>query len=69
MFGLLAAAVGEAKIWYAIPLIVAISLVYGATRHEHVPEILSQAGRSAPWVAGFMAIIFAIVWVAGYGVV
>jgi hypothetical protein len=56
----------EAQIWYAFPLIVAISLVYGATRHEELKEILVQSYRSAVWVVGFMAIIFVIIYVAGY---
>jgi hypothetical protein len=57
-----------AQIWYAVPLIVVISLVYGGTRHETLPRILGQAWRSAIWIVVFMTIIFAIVWLAGYGV-
>lgn len=56
----------EAQIWYAVPLVVAISLVYGATRHEYLKEILLQSYRSAVWVIGFMLIIFAVIYVAGY---
>lgn len=55
-----------AKIWYALPLVVVISLVYGATRHEYLREILTQSYRSLIWVVGFMAIIFAVIFVAGY---
>lgn len=55
------------KAWYAIPLIVTISLVYGATRHEYLNEILAQAIRSVIWIVGFMLVIFVILWVAGYG--
>ena len=65
-FLVLAQALKDAQIWYAIPLVVAISLVYGATRHENLKEILIQTYRSAVWVIGFMAIIFAIIFVAGY---
>ncbi len=54
------------RIWYAIPLIVVISLVYGATRHENLREILIHAFRSAVWVIGFMSIIFFLIWVAGF---
>ena len=54
------------QLWYAVPLIVVISLVYGATRHENLKEILIQTYRSAVWVIGFMAIIFAVIFVAGY---
>ncbi len=56
----------DAQIWYALPLVVAVSLVYGATRHETLKDILIQSYRSAVWVIGFMAIIFAIIYVAGY---
>lgn len=68
MFELLIAnrSIWDAQIWYAIPLIVAISLVYGATRHETLKDILIQSYNSAVWVIGFMAMIFAIIFVAGY---
>jgi hypothetical protein len=64
----IAQSIAAAQIWYAVPLVIVISLVYGATRHEQMAEILKQAGRSAVWVTVFMTIIFAIVWLAGYGV-
>ncbi len=33
--------------WYSLPLIVAISLVYSATRHEQMQPILAHALRWA----------------------
>lgn len=54
------------RIFYALPLIVVISLVYGATRHEHLTEIFAQAFKSAFWVVGFMMMIFGLIWVAGF---
>lgn len=54
------------RFFYAVPLVVVISLVYGATRHEYLPEILAHSLRSAIWVVGFVAIIFALIWVVGY---
>ncbi len=63
---LIAKSIWDAQIWYAIPLIVVVSLVYGATRHENLRDILIQCYRSAVWVIGFMAIIFAIIYVAGF---
>ena len=48
------------QLWYVVPLIVAISLVYGATRHEFMGPILHNAFRAATWIAGFMAIIFVV---------
>jgi hypothetical protein len=50
-------------LWYAIPLILAISLVYGATRHETLPGILVNAYRAATWIISFMAIIFGVLFV------
>jgi hypothetical protein len=55
----------DAQIWYSVPLIVAISLVYGATRHEYLKEIVIHALRAALWLIVFLGIIFAIVWWAG----
>jgi hypothetical protein len=54
------------RIWYAIPLIVVVSLVYGATRHENLREIFVHSTRSAVWVVGFMAFIFFLIWISGY---
>ena len=55
-----------ARAWYALPLIVAVSLVYGGTRHEYLREIMIHSFRSAVWVVGFMGVIFAIIYVAGF---
>lgn len=44
-------------------LIVPISLVYGATRHEFMRQILENAVRSAVWILGFVGMIFAILLV------
>jgi hypothetical protein len=48
------------QLWYLVPLIVSVSLVYGATRHEQMGPILDNAVRAAIWIVGFMGIIFAI---------
>jgi heme/copper-type cytochrome/quinol oxidase subunit 2 len=45
--------------WYALPLIVVISLVYSATRHEAIGAILSHSMRLAVMITGFMAAIMA----------
>ena len=50
------------QLWYAVPLIVAVSLVYAATRHELMGPILHHAVRAAGWIAGFMAVVFTIVY-------
>lgn len=61
-----ATTIWDARIWYAVPLVVSISLVYGATRHENLREILIHSYRSLFWVVGFMGIIFAVIFVAGF---
>jgi hypothetical protein len=50
------------RLWYAIPLLVASSLVYGATRHESTRAILSHSWRFGAWMVVFMAILYGIVW-------
>jgi hypothetical protein len=53
------AAMDPLRIWYAVPIIVSVSLVYAATRHEVMGPILVHAGRFAVWIVAFMAIVFA----------
>ena len=57
---------GTAQIWYSVPLVIAISLVWGATRHERLPEIIAQSIKSLLWVLTFMGIIFALIMAVGY---
>ena len=45
------------QIWYALPLVVAISLVYAATRHEYMLPIAQHAARLGVWIAGIMAVV------------
>jgi hypothetical protein len=54
------------SMWYALPLLVAVSLVYAATRHERMEPILGHAVRVAGWIAGFMAVVFVIIWAASW---
>jgi len=51
---------GVTRLWYCIPLIVSISLVYGATRHELMSQILEHAIRFGIWIITFMLGIFAV---------
>ena len=53
------AAIGAARLWYAVPLIVSISLVYAATRHEEIGPILLHAMRFAVWIVIFMLLVLA----------
>jgi hypothetical protein len=48
--------------WFALPLIASVSLVYAATRHEDVGDILRHAMRVAVWIAGFMVLVFGILF-------
>jgi hypothetical protein len=52
----------NANIWYSIPAIISISLVYAATRHEEMGAILHHAFRLGLWIVGFMAAFFLILW-------
>ena len=48
------------RMWYSLPLVVVISLVYAATRHEQIRPILNHALRFGLWVIGFMAVVFLV---------
>ena len=50
------------QFWYALPLVVSISLVYAATRHEHMGPILMHATRVGAWIIGFMAVVFVLLF-------
>ncbi|MCC7475438.1 MAG: hypothetical protein IT425_08590 [Pirellulales bacterium] len=50
-----------ARLWYALPLIVSVSLVCAATRHEEMNAILSHAARFALWIFVFMGIILGVI--------
>jgi hypothetical protein len=54
------AAMDPLRIWFALPIIVSVSLVYAATRHEELGPILVHAARFAVWIFVFMAIVFAV---------
>lgn len=65
MLALVPLVLGEVRLWYAAPLIVSVSLVYAATRHEETGPILAHAARFGGWVVVFMAIVtlgLQIVW-------
>jgi hypothetical protein len=47
-------------LWYALPLIVVVSLVYAATRHEEMNPILNHAARIGVWIVGFMTAVFLV---------
>lgn len=51
---------GSSQLFYAVPLIVAISLVYAGTRHELMGQILRHAVRVGLWIVGFMFVLFVV---------
>lgn len=55
------------RTWFAIPLIIVISLVYSASRYESPPRILRRALRLGLTIAGFMAAVFVVLVVFSYG--
>lgn len=57
------AAIGQQQFWHIVPLIIAISLVYGATRHELMQPILVNAFKFGVWIITFMGVIFGIIFV------
>ena len=48
-------------LWYSVPLIVAVSLVYAATRHEYMAPILGHATRFGVWIVGFLAVAIGLI--------
>jgi hypothetical protein len=46
--------------WYALPPILAISLVYAATRHERLLPIFLQAFKVSLWIIGLMLVAFGL---------
>lgn len=72
MFNMLLAdvsGIARLDLWYALPMIAAVSLVYAATRHEDMRSIWAHAGRVALWIAGFMFVVFLLLelldWLSG----
>ena len=56
----LLAAVTLGRLWFLIPLIVIVSLVYSASRYESPGRILRRASRLGLQIAGFMTIVLAL---------
>ncbi len=48
------------RMWFALPLIVVVSLVYSATRHEEMGPMLGHAVRFAAWIVVFMFIVLGV---------
>jgi hypothetical protein len=61
-----ALSVSPTYLLYYLPLLLSISLVYGATRHEDLTLIWRNALHTAYWVTAFMGLIFVILLVVGW---
>lgn len=59
-------AVGAERLWYAAPLIVSVSLVYAATRHEETGPIVAHASRFAMWIIVFMLLVTVALGLMGW---
>ncbi len=66
MSELVVLAAGINQLWYALPLIVAVSLVYAGTRHEYLLPILQHALRFAGWIVAFMAVVLVVLMILSY---
>ena len=55
----LIAGILNSRLWFAVPLIVAVSLVYAATRHEMMAPILEELRQE---YAGQFEVVFIDVW-------
>lgn len=55
----------EYLLWY-LPLVVAVSLVLAATRHERQDFIFAQAWRTGIWISSFLLGIAGVLWVASW---
>ena len=49
-----------------LPLLVAVSFVIGASRHEKTALILDQTMRTAVWVTSFMLGIYAVLQIVSW---
>lgn len=49
-----------------LPLLAAVSLVIGATRHEKKYLILDQAVRTAVWISSFMLGIYVVLQIVSW---
>lgn len=52
--------------WYLLPLAMIVSLVYSASRFELPDRILRRATWLFLQIVGFMAVVFAVLWVLSY---
>ena len=66
MQSLLILANGMHVAWYLLPLAVAVSLVYSATRFEYPPQILRRSIRLFLTIVVSMAAVFAVLFLLSW---
>lgn len=66
LFSPLFASMADKQILYVIPAMIAVSLVYGASRDERAKEIFRHAWGTLVWLSGFLIVIIAIVWLISW---
>lgn len=49
-------------IWLAVPLVIAYSVVYAATRHEEMKPICAHAAQFAGWLFLFMFVVYIVLY-------
>ena len=54
------------RLWFALPLLVGVSLVYAATRHEDLGSILDHAKRFGLWTVVFIGSVAAVIEVLAF---
>ena len=59
-------AVSNNILWYVLPLAVAVSLVYSASRYEEPESIINRAVRLFFQITIFMAAVFAVLWALSF---
>ena len=55
------------QLWYALPLVLSVSLVYASTRHEDMPSIVSHATKWITGIAVLMGGLGVFLWWLGRG--
>lgn len=56
----------ENILWYVLPLAVAISLVYSASRYEEAESIIARAVKLFFQITVFMTCILGVLWALSY---
>ena len=54
------------RLFFAVPLLVGVSLVYAATRHEDFKSIFAHAASFGIWTALFMVAFGSVLELLGY---